>query len=213
MKCPYIFLCLIQEQWNWHPTRYMGISVVTTLCVLHNLYIISICIILATSNISLYRCTFSYPTWVFVFIASVNYKSRCHGSFLNSVTCHDLHWGNWWETIPWMPLIHIEGKSKNTDNLYQASDFNGEACKTQASMRPGNHLHLIIDIIFLSDTPLLQRLLTLRLDAIFSSGRLSDESGTPDICSIAFSAFSAACKNLLSVTFKVEFQGIPRMSR
>ncbi len=32
--------------------------------------------------------------------------------------------------------------SKNTDNLYQASDFNSEACKIQASMRPGDHLYL-----------------------------------------------------------------------
>ncbi len=30
------------------------------------------------------RCTFSYPNLVFVFMASVNYISRCHGSFL----CH-----------------------------------------------------------------------------------------------------------------------------
>ncbi len=34
------------------------------------------------------------------------------------------------------PIIHKEGKSKNTDSLYQASDFNSEACKTQVSMRP-----------------------------------------------------------------------------
>ncbi len=27
------------------------------------------------------RCTFSYPNWVFVFMASVNYIWRCHGSF------------------------------------------------------------------------------------------------------------------------------------
>ncbi len=33
-------------------------------------------------------------------------------------------------------------RKKNTDNLYEASDFNGEACKTQASLRPGDHLHL-----------------------------------------------------------------------
>ena len=25
-----------------------------------------------------YRCTFSYPNWLFVFMASVNYTSRCH---------------------------------------------------------------------------------------------------------------------------------------
>ncbi len=29
------------------------------------------------------RCTFSYLNWVFVFMASVNYISGCHGSFLN----------------------------------------------------------------------------------------------------------------------------------
>ncbi len=33
-------------------------------------------------------------------------------------------------------------RRKNTDNLYQASDFNSETFKTQASMRPGDHLHL-----------------------------------------------------------------------
>ncbi len=67
-----------------------------------------------------YRCTFSYPNRVFVFMASVNYISRCHGSFLNYVTCHDLYWGHWRETMPWMPFIwsnwfsvvaHLEPKS------------------------------------------------------------------------------------------------------
>ncbi len=66
------------------------------------------------------RCTFSYPNWVFVFMASVNYISRCHASFLNCVTCHDLYWGHWWETMPLMPFIwsnwfpvvaHLEPKS------------------------------------------------------------------------------------------------------
>ncbi len=37
------------------------------------------------------RCTLSYPNWVFVFMASVNYISRCHDSFLNCVTCHELY--------------------------------------------------------------------------------------------------------------------------
>ncbi len=32
--------------------------------------------------------------------------------------------------------LYERRKSKNTDNLYQASDFNSEACKTQASIRP-----------------------------------------------------------------------------
>ncbi len=40
------------------------------------------------------RCTFSYPNRVFVFMASVNYISRCHGSILNCITCHDLYRGH-----------------------------------------------------------------------------------------------------------------------
>ncbi len=80
-----------------------------------------------------FRCTFSYPNWVFVFMASVNYISRCHGSFLNYVTCHELYWGHWWETNA-MNALYTQ-RRKNTDNIYQASDFNSEACKTQAPMR------------------------------------------------------------------------------
>ena len=34
------------------------------------------------------RYTFSYPNWMFVFMGSVNYISRSHGSFPNCVTCH-----------------------------------------------------------------------------------------------------------------------------
>ncbi len=83
------------------------------------------------------RCTFSYPNWVFVFMGSVNYISRWHGSFLNCVTCHDLYWEHWWETMPWMPFIwsnwfpvfaHLEPKS-----WYQQSP----------SHLLWNHLHLL----------------------------------------------------------------------
>ena len=38
----------------------------------------------------------------------------------------------------------IVNKEKNTDNLYQSSDFNSEACKTQPSHLPWDHLHLYI---------------------------------------------------------------------
>ncbi len=51
-----------------------------------------------------FRCTLSYPNWVFVFMASVNYISRCHVTFMSCVTCHELYWGHWWETMPWMPF-------------------------------------------------------------------------------------------------------------
>ncbi len=70
-------------------------------------------------------------------MASVNYISICHGSFLNCVTYHDLYWGHWWETMPWMPfsdpnwfpvVTHLEPKS-----WYHQS----------TGKLPWDHLHLI----------------------------------------------------------------------
>ena len=40
-------------------------------------------------------------------------------------------------------MVNKEGKRKKTDNLYQSSDFNSEACKPQPSHLPWDHLHLI----------------------------------------------------------------------
>ncbi len=41
-----------------------------------------------------FRCTLSYLNWVFVFMASVNYISRCNGSTLNCVTLRELMGNN-----------------------------------------------------------------------------------------------------------------------
>ncbi len=98
------------------------------------------------------RCTLSYPNWVFVFMASVNYTSRCHQDamalfwtvsyVMNSAEGTD---GKQYHECP---LVNKEGKMKNTDNLYQSSDFNGEACKTQPSHLPWDHLHLYLYFMF-----------------------------------------------------------------
>ena len=60
-----------------------------------------------SGNHSTARCTFSYLSWVFVFMACVNYTPINNGSLLNCVICHDFYCGNWWETIPWMPFTNI----------------------------------------------------------------------------------------------------------
>ncbi len=79
-------------------------------------------------------------------MASVNYTSRCHQDamalfwtvsyVMNSAEGTD---GKQYHDYP---LVNKEGKRKNTDNLYQSSDFNSEACKTQPSHLPWDHLHL-----------------------------------------------------------------------
>ncbi len=52
---------------------------------------VKVCIVMQYARYGRIRCTLSNPNWVFVFMASVNYISRCHGSFLNCVTCHELY--------------------------------------------------------------------------------------------------------------------------
>ncbi len=53
---------------------------------------------------------FSYLSWMFVFMASVNYTPSNHGSLLKCVICHDIYWGNRWETIPWKPFTDLVPK-------------------------------------------------------------------------------------------------------
>ena len=97
----------------------------------------------------LFRCTFSYPNWMFVFMASVNHISRCHGSFLNCVTCHDLFWGHWWETMPWMPFIwsNLLFNVFSTQWLPIWCPIAGTT--SHLAKLPGDHLHLYSHFVLL----------------------------------------------------------------